>query len=102
MNTTTHLTSEIEPAVDAELGLLYFTATWCGPCKSFAPIVEQFKTAHPDVVVAKIDVDEKRDLAVLYGVRSVPTVIALQNGNELTRSTGTMKLDELEALLSFS
>ena len=98
--TTTHLTAGIETAVSAESSLLYFTAGWCGPCKAFGPIVEKFKTDHPDVVVSKIDVDEKRDLATLYGVRGIPTVIALRDGNELGRHTGLTTAEKLEALLA--
>ena len=96
--TTTHLTDELEPALAAPKALLYFTAPWCGPCKQFGPIVEKFKTNHPDVMVVKIDVDEKRDLAGLYGVRGIPTVISLEYGAERTRRTGYSDEDVIGAM----
>lgn len=96
---TTHLTSDIEQAIAAPKALLYFTATWCGPCRSFAPIVESFKNNHTDVMVVKIDVDEKRDLAGLYGVRGVPTVIVLEYGAEIARHTGMTSESQLQLLV---
>lgn len=97
--TTEHVTKDIEEAIAASKSLLYFTAAWCGPCKSFAPIVEQFKSGHPDVMVVKIDVDNNRDLANLYSVREVPTVIALEHGAEKARHTGMTTETKLELLV---
>jgi len=99
--TTTHLSIDIEPALTATKALLYFTASWCGPCKMFGPIIEKFKLARPDILVVKIDVDEKRDLAGLYGVRGIPTVIALEYGAEKTRHTGLTDDLKLESLFGF-
>lgn len=96
---TKHLTAEIEPAIAAEKAMLYFTATWCGPCKSFGPIVEKYKSEHPSVHVVKIDVDENREIAQLYNIRSVPTVIALEHGNERARHTGLTNETKLEQLV---
>jgi thioredoxin 1 len=65
---------------------LYFSAPWCGPCKAFGPIMEQVSR---EVVVEKINVDEQGDLAMQYGVRSVPTVILVDHtGKEYTRHVG--------------
>ena len=86
--TTTHLTVDLEPALTAPKALLYFTAPWCAPCKMFGPILDKFAINNPEIMIVKIDVDEKRDLAGLYGVRGIPTVIALEFGAELTRQTG--------------
>lgn len=99
--TTTHLTIDLEPALSAPKALLYFTATWCGPCKSFGPIVEQFKNDHPDAMIVKIDVDEKRDLLGLYGIRGVPTIIMLEDGAEKTRHTGTTTREHLNFLFGY-
>lgn len=95
---TTHLTANIEPALAAPKALLYFTAAWCGPCKMFKPVIEKFAEDNKDVSVVKIDVDESRDLVVLYAVRGIPTVIALELGAERTRSTGLTTLDKLELM----
>ena len=97
--TTTHLTAQLEPAITAEKALLYFTAPWCAPCKMFGPIIEQFKEENPNVMVVKIDIDEKRDLATLYGVRGIPTVIALEHGAEKGRHTGLTNETTLKNLV---
>lgn len=97
--TIEHITKSVEQAIAAPKSLLYFTAVWCGPCKSFAPIVEQFKTNNPDVMVVKIDVDDNRDLASLYSVRGVPTVISLEYGAEKGRHTGLTSETKLESLV---
>jgi thioredoxin 1 len=86
--TTTHLTVDLEPALAAPKALLYFTAAWCAPCKMFGPILAKFAENNPEIMVVKIDADEKRDLLSLYGVRGIPTVIALEFGAEKTRQTG--------------
>jgi thiol-disulfide isomerase/thioredoxin len=86
--TTTHLTIDLEPALAAPKALLYFTAAWCAPCKMFGPILAKFAENNTDITVVKIDADEKRDLLNLYGVRGVPTVIALEFGAEKSRQTG--------------
>lgn len=65
---------------------LYFSAPWCGPCRSFGPIMEQVSQ---EIIVEKVNVDEQSDLAIKYGVRNVPTVILVDNtGKEITRHVG--------------
>jgi len=65
---------------------LYFSAPWCGPCKMFGPIMERVSTK---VSVQKVNVDENQDLAMQYSVRSVPTVILVDNtGKEYARQVG--------------
>ena len=65
---------------------LYFSAPWCGPCKMFGPVMERVSTK---VNVQKVNVDENQDLAMRYSVRSVPTVILVDNtGKEYARQVG--------------
>jgi thioredoxin len=65
---------------------LYFSAPWCGPCKMFGPVMERVSTK---VNVQKVNVDENQDLAMQYSVRSVPTVILVDNtGKEYARQVG--------------
>ena len=59
---------------------LYFSAPWCGPCKMLSPVMEQVGNTIP---VNKINVDEQSDLAQRYGIRSVPTVVLLENQIEV-------------------
>ena len=65
--------------------ILYFSASWCGPCKQFAPIMEQIGQTVP---VEKINVDEQSDLAATYGVRNVPTVLILKDGQVAQKFVG--------------
>ena len=64
---------------------LYFSAEWCGPCKSLAPIMNQVGQS---IEVQKIDVDKQSDLASQYNIRSVPTVILIKAGMEVKRFNG--------------
>lgn len=65
--------------------ILYFSAAWCGPCKQFAPIMEQIGQTVP---VEKINVDEQSDLAATYGVRNVPTILILKDGQVAQKFVG--------------
>jgi thioredoxin len=65
--------------------LLYFSAPWCGPCKQLAPLMEEVAQQYP---VKKVNVDEEQNLAIQYGIRSVPTTILVENGQEIERKVG--------------
>jgi len=70
---------------------LYFSAEWCGPCKTLKPIMEEVSKQIP---VSKIDIDSNPQYTVEYNVRSVPTVILVENtGKELSRSIGVHSLE---------
>ena len=65
---------------------LYFSAPWCGPCRQYGPIMEQVSSQVP---VEKINVDENQELAMQYSIRSVPTVVLVDNtGKEYARQVG--------------
>ncbi len=65
---------------------LYFSAPWCGPCKAFGPIMEEIAK---EISVQKVNVDDENDLAMQYAVRSVPTIVLVnENGKELSRHIG--------------
>ena len=70
---------------------LYFSAPWCGPCKMWSPVMEQVGNTIP---VNKINVDEQSDLAQRYGIRSVPTVVLLENQIEVKRIIGVKPMNE--------
>lgn len=79
-----------EPAV------VDFWATWCGPCKMLAPTIEEIADElDGKIAVGKVDVDENRELAVKYGVMSIPTVIYFKNGEEVTRLIGVQGREKL-------
>tara|TARA_A200000159_G_scaffold160157_1_gene179853 strand:+ start:4314 stop:4550 length:237 start_codon:yes stop_codon:yes gene_type:complete len=64
---------------------LYFSAPWCGPCRTLGPVMQNVGQTIP---VRKINVDEQSDIAQKYGIRNVPTVILLDNGQEVKRHIG--------------
>ncbi len=76
--------------------LIDFFATWCGPCKTLAPILKQVKdNLGEGVTVLKIDVDKNQQLASKYQVRGVPTMILFQNGKQLWRQSGVLSKEEI-------
>ena len=70
--------------------VLRFTATWCQPCKALAQQLEELGL---DKDVTVVDIDEQQDLAIQYGVRSVPTLIAVDNNKEVKRMVGVKAKD---------
>lgn len=75
--------------------LIDFYANWCGPCKMLSPVVEQFTSENENVKVVKINVDDEQDLAVQYGVMSIPTLVVIKNGQELNRSVGIVSKNDI-------
>lgn len=73
-----------------------FWAIWCGPCKMLGPVIDQIAEDLEDkITVGKIDVDQCRELAVEYGVMSIPTVIFFKNGVEVKRFVGVQTRNKL-------
>ena len=68
--------------------LVDFWATWCGPCRMVAPIVDEIAQEREDIKVCKIDVDEQPDLAAAYQVMSIPTLLVFKNGQVTAKSIG--------------
>ena len=66
--------------------LVDFFATWCGPCKMLAPVLEEIAAENPDFSIGKVDVDESTNLAGRYGVMSVPTLIFFKGGEKIGRA----------------
>lgn len=78
---------------EAAPGLLMvdFWASWCGPCRMLAPLIETLAERYEGkAVIGKVDVDEEQELAVRFGVMSIPTVIFFKNGKEIARHVGVM------------
>lgn len=75
--------------------LLDFSASWCGPCKMFAPVFEEFSASN-DMNCFSVDVDSNPGLSKEFGVMSVPTIVLLKDGNEIKRHNGYMALEQLE------
>ncbi len=79
--------------------LLDFYADWCGPCRMVSPIVDEIAAERPDVVVAKVNVDENPELAGEFGVFSIPTLVVLKNGAVVNQVTGARPKEQILALL---
>ena len=71
--------------------LVDFWATWCGPCRMLAPVIEEIANEYEGKVkVGKVNVDDEQELAIRYGVMSIPTVIFFKDGKEIDRKVGVM------------
>ena len=79
--------------------LLDFWATWCGPCRMIAPIVEQIASERDDILVGKIDVDQEMALAVRFGIVSIPTLIVMEGGEAKAKTIGYCPKEEILAML---
>lgn len=87
---------EFESIINNEnVTLVDFYASWCGPCKALAPVLDELSNEKPDLLIAKVNVDDDRDLALQFKVRSVPTMIIFKGGKEINRLVGFLPKEEI-------
>ena len=79
--------------------LLDFWAPWCGPCQMIAPIVEELAEEREDITVGKINVDEEMELAVQFGVASIPTLVVMEKGQVVNKVIGYRPKADIEKIL---
>ncbi len=92
----THATNDTFDALIQEnkLVLVDFFATWCGPCRMIAPLIEQVAEEYEGkAAVAKVDIDEEQDLATRFGIESIPTVILFKDGKPIHVEVGAHQKD---------
>lgn len=97
MKMVKHLKDEnFESEIKKGLVLVDFYADWCGPCKALAPILEELE----DISVLKVNTEEHTDLAVSFGVMSIPTLILFKDGEQVGKNVGFMNKEELESWIN--
>ena len=80
--------------------LVDFWADCCGPCKMIAPILEQIAEEHPELTIAKMNIDDDPSVAISYGVTGIPTLLLFENGQVKQTVVGYREKADLEALLN--
>ena len=79
---------EFNEFIKNECVIIDFYATWCGPCKMQAPVLEELENSRSEVKIAKVDVDKLQSLAQRYGVMSIPTLLLFKNGELIDKKIG--------------
>lgn len=79
--------------------LMDFWAPWCGPCHMVVPLVEEISKERSDIKVVKINVDEEQELAMQFGVMSIPTLVVMKNGKIVNQATGARPKAQILAML---
>lgn len=98
---TREITLDNLPATVAEndIVLLDFWAAWCGPCRHFAPVFEEASRQHPDVVFGKVDTEAQQQLAGVFGIVSIPTLVAFRSGIVVFAQPGALPARALDELI---
>ena len=79
--------------------LVDFWAAWCGPCQMLGPVMEKIAEEHDEIKVCKSNVDENPELAVMFGIDSIPCVIAFKGGKQIDRSVGYVPAEKILSMV---
>ena len=91
---------EFDGVISSGVVLVDFFATWCGPCKMIAPVLEKLSAEYPNIEFVKIDVDQSPMIAARYQVQSIPTLIMFKDGEAVERQVGFSGEPQLKAMLN--
>lgn len=75
--------------------ILDFWASWCGPCRMIAPTLEEISEEREDIKVCKLNVDDEQELAIQYGIMSIPTLLYFKNGKKTAQSVGVISKEKI-------
>lgn len=99
VNTITNGSFKTEVLESDKPVLIDFWASWCGPCRMLGPIIETIANERGDIKVCKVNVDEEPELASMFGIMSIPTVVAIKNGQVVNKAIGVRPKEALTAML---